>query len=265
MMIAGLLLLAASPLWSAPAASQPALRTIAVLPFIPTDGSSPREGWSISVKLTSKLDSRIFVRSISWGVLSQLMDERNLDKKRLSDPAILQEIGRLLEVQGVIAGEFSTEGPTALAHPKMVHVETGQTRRAPSMEFARDFPTPLPLPRFAVEPPVIDEDEALEMRDSPADNLCDGVHDRVDELEKGILDLKARYWALQLRRGVSMAGLKFNPGSTITDPELKKEFYGRMRAWMQEAIIPELTPIESKQFAEADEQAIYLARLCAIL
>lgn len=264
MIAAGLLLLAASPLWGAPAAL-PAYRTVAILPFIPTDDSSPREGWSISVKLTSKLDERVFVRSISWKALSQLMEERNLDKKRLSDPAVLREIGRLLEVQGVITGEFSTQGPTAVAHPKIVHVETGKTRRTPSMEFARDFPTPLPLPAFAVEPPVIDEDEALEMRDSPADNVCDGVHDRVDELEKGILDLKARYWALQLRRGVSMAGLKFNPGSTITDPELKKEFYGRMRAWMKEEIIPELTPIESKHFAEADEEAIHLARLCRIL
>lgn len=254
----GLGLIAPAPI----SASHP-LPRIAVLPLAPEDGGDPREGWGIAVKMTSRLEGRASVLAVSWPELNRLMEENGLDKRRFQEPATLGEIGRQLNVQAVISGGFSARGSRATARLRLVSVATGAVVKSATWSLERDVL--VPAPELFVEPPVLDEDKALAMRDSVSDDPCDGALDRVDTLEKSILDLKARYWALQLQRGVAMRGLKFNPGSTITDPALKKEFYGRMKAWMSQEVIPELTPTENKEFAEIDEKAIRLARRCGIL
>jgi len=248
------LLLSASPLSAA--------GRVALLPFVPNDGGDPREGLDLSAKLASRLGKGEAV-SLDWRSLGRLMEENGLDKKSLLDPATLRRIGRILSVDKVVIGGFSTQGGELAAQTRLVNVKTGEVSYAAQWRVARNIS--VPVPELSVEAPIIDGDESLDMRDSPSDTLCDGAAGHVDRLESHILDLKARYWALQLKKGVSMSTLKFNPGSTISDPELKGKFYARMGAWYKEEIVPELTPIESKVFAEFDEQAFQLARQCAIL
>lgn len=152
----------ASPLWSQ--TSGATLREVAVLPFIPIDGSDPGDGWSISLKLIPRLNSRLSVRAVNWKTLNQLMEKNKLDKKRLRETAFLREIGRLLGVDGVVTGEFSTRGRYLIARPQIIHCQTGEVARGPELQIARDLIAPPPA-RPSAEPSVVEEDDSLALGD----------------------------------------------------------------------------------------------------
>lgn len=237
---------------------------VAVLPFMPADASHPSEGWGVAIKFQSRIEGRYAVVSVDWRSLDRLMDEHGLDKKRVLDPAQLAAIGKALRVDGVISGSFVTTGNDSLARPLLVSVASGRSQKGSEFRVARDIN--VPVPGFFVDPPSIPLEDLPDLRDSMVDyHPCMDAGVIIDDLERRILDLKARYWASQLSKGVNMSAIKFNPGSTITDPGLKREFYARMKAWTLQEHIPELSPTEIKEFAEADEEAIRLARLCGIL
>lgn len=239
-------------------------KSVAVLPLLPEQGADPREGWALSVKMISKMDGGLKVHALDWTDLSELMEAKGLDKKGLRDPAVLKKLGEHLKVDSVLSGRFSVRGKQAFYHPRLTDVRSGKSVWAREQRVARDVV--VAVPQFKIEPPVLDPENALAMRDAPSDyEACAGAGERVDAMENQIMDLKARYWALQLSRGVSYKGIKYNPGSTISDPFLRKAFYGRMKAWMKQDVIPELTPHETIQFAQIDEEAFRLARSCGIL
>ncbi|MBI4678805.1 MAG: hypothetical protein HY748_14600 [Elusimicrobia bacterium] len=239
-------------------------RRVAVLPLLPSDGSHPREGVGLAVKLASRLERDYEVVTLDWRSLAEVMDEHGLDKSRLADPAVLAQVGRALRVDGVVSGRFAAGPASTVAHPVLVSVRTARAKKGRSWATARDVV--VEAPDFFVDPPDFGEDDLPDLKDAMRDySPCDDAGARVDEFERRILELKARYWAVQLSRGVDMRTLKFNPGSTITDPDLKREFYGRIKQWTLQPTVPELSPVEIKQFAEGDEQAIRLARRCGIL
>ena len=249
----GLLLLALA----APAAAQ----TLLVLPLKPLGGGNPDEGARLARKLAARAEGRAFVTSLDWAELSREMDRLGLDKRAVGEPEGQRRLGAALEADAVLAGDFRPRGGQAVVNARLVSVKTGRVARAPEWVVERDLSVPVPAPD--IEAPVLPEEG---LRDSLADrHPCDGAASRVDDLERHILDLKARYWALQLRRGVGMRGLKFNPGSTITDPDLKREFYTRLKAWHAQAVIPELSPIEVHELGKTDLEALKLARACGIL
>ena len=121
----------------------------------------------------------------------------------------------------------------------------------------------VPVPGFFVAAPPMPSGPS-ELRDAPSDTFCADASNRVDRLESEILDLKARYWAARLKRGLSLAGLKINPGSTITNPSLKHNFYERMKYWYELDRVPELTPSELKRFVSIDGKAYTLYRECGV-
>lgn len=236
-------------------------QSLLVLPLRPEAGGKPAEGFLLAGKVAARAEGRSFVTTLDWAELAETMDRLGLDKRSLAEPETLRRLGAALEVDAVLGGTFRPRGGQAAVRATVVSVRTGRMARAPEWILERDLTVPVPVPEL--DAPVIGEEG---LRDSLADaSPCDGAMDRVDELERHILDLKARYWALQLRRGVGMKGLKFNPGSTITDPDLKREFYGRLKAWHAQDVIPELSPIEVQEFAENDLKALKLARRCGIL
>ena len=239
-------------------------RRVAVLPFLPALGADPAEGWRLAVKLLPHLGSGREVLALDWRALSRVMEEHRLDKRKLANPAELRRLGKILDVEAIVGGSFKAEGMISVAKAFLLNIKTGESE--PAGEWRMDRDLVVAPPRFSIEPPVLDMEDSLAMREGSSDyDPCESAHDRVDAMERRILDVKARYWALQLSRGVAYRTIKFNPGSTISDPDLMKEFYQRMKQWGGQAIIPELSPLESKQFAETEEKAFNLARQCAIL
>ncbi len=247
---------------AAPGNAEP-IERVAVLPFAPDDASPPREGWVIAAKLAARGEGRRFITTVNWKSLGRLMDDNGLDRRRLRESAVVREIGRILKVDAVVSGSFVTRGGEWIVKASFVNVETGRVAGSRKRLLSKDVI--VSVPELVVDAPVFEEGEGL--RDALADfpSPCDGAAGRVDALEKSILDLKARYWALQLKGGLDLRSLTYNPGTIITDPELKRLFYTRMKQWYAQDTIPTLHPTEAKTFAKIDERAFRLARDCGIL
>ncbi len=249
---------------------------VAVLPFEPADGGSPRDGWNISEKLVTQLVRTGKVQAIERSMLRHLLSEHRLGLSGAIDPATLKKLGRVLSADAIVMGSFTTLGNEVEVNARLVNTETGVILAASERRADRDwFDLPslfIPAPRFTVPPPTIVSEEELmpasmsmaSLRDAVADEDCEDAAGRVDRLENEILDIKARYWAMQLRKGVDFASLKKNPGSTISDPELKQQFYDRMNAWYKMKDVPALSPVEVKRMVAKDGDAYTLHSRCRL-
>lgn len=262
------------------AAKNAGLGRVAVLPFTPADGSSAKDGWNIAEKLTTQIVRLGKVQAVERSMLSRLMEEHHLAQTGLVDQAALKRMGKVLSVEAIVTGSFVTLGRETMLNARLIDIETGVIMAAVERQVEREWfdasQTGLaaghlaaalwvPAPEFTVEAPPIPEGSFLELRDAPSDEVpCERAAERVDDMEREILDLKARHWAARLKEGVASTQLKVNPGSTITDPELKKEFYSRMKYWYGRDSVPELSPSEVRRFVSVDEQAYSLYRECGI-
>jgi hypothetical protein len=222
------------------------------------------------------------LQAVERSFLRKLVEEHSLGRSGILDPLTLRKVGKVFGVDGVITGSFVTLGSEALLNARFINVETGMILAAEECRVDREWLDPLglrvqaaesqegsfdvPAPPFFVPPPDLDGWPKAEgqLRDAPSDDPCEDASERVDRLESTILELKARYWALRLKKGVSGRSLTSNPGSTITDPELKKQFYDRMRFWFQRNDVPELTPAEVKRFTAIDQRAFTLHHGCGM-
>ena len=261
------------------AARKAGMARVAVLSFIPADGSSANDGWNLAEKLTTQVVRAGQVQTVERSLLKKLLEEHGLGKTGLLDPFTLKKLGKVFSVEGVITGSFVTVGAETVVQARLINIETGVIVLASEGRVEREgfeawnpaagFKTAqaslwVPVPELIVEAPSFAEGEMLALRDSVSDESCANAAERVDALNKNILDLKARYWALRLKNGLSLTSLKHNPGSEISDPLLKREFYGRMKAWYTQEEIPALTPSEVKRFVDVDSQAFGLYGKCGV-
>jgi hypothetical protein len=76
------------------------------------------------------------------------------------------------------------------------------------------------------------------------------------------LELKARYWASELRKGFSPYAVTRNPGSEISDPALKARFYAALKSWFDRPYAPELSRAEFERMRAEDARAAALADRC---
>lgn len=94
---------------------------------------------------------------------------------------------------------------------------------------------------------------------------CRNAADRVDGLEESILDLKARYWAIQFRNGIALDNLVSNPGDVIVDRGLRARFFARLRSYYSsKARISALSADEVRQFVAIDGAAFSLHAACGL-
>lgn len=285
------------------AALEAGLERVAVLSFAPADGSSRAEGAGLTERLTTELARLGKVVVVERGMLDSLMREHYLGASGALDARSLAGVGRLLQAQAVVTGSFSTLGNTVELDARIVRVETGavlaaRTDTIERLRYGRDDVIP---EGDAIDPreaaaevrafqdgrpylagtAVSEEASAavqdslwsgsglpvpagLDLRDAPGGGECAGAARRVDALQAGILDLKARYWAAQLsRKDFKMEDVKVKPGSLITDRALKMKF---LRS-LQEAYRlppPPLTLAQIKRFIEADSASFALHRRCGL-
>ena len=251
------------------AAQRAHIARVAVLPFVPADGSSPKEGWNISEKLVTQLVRQDRVQAVERSLLRALMEEQRLGRTGIVDAETIKRIGKVFAVDGVVTGSFVSMGNETMVNARLIDVQTGLIIAAAERKTDREWfdslglqtaapeadPWPVDVPRLEIEAPFT----PVELRDQDS---CEDAARRVDRLERSVLDLKARYWAGWLRKGGRLSQLKFNPGTTINDPELRREFYRRMQAWYDAGQPPELTPAEVQRFVDHDQRAFALHREC---
>ncbi|MFH1620286.1 MAG: FlgO family outer membrane protein [bacterium] len=260
------------------AAGSAGIERVAVLPFVAADGSSAKDGWNISEKLITQVVRVGQVQAVERSLLRNVMEEHHLAQTGMIDPNMLKKIGKVFSVEGIVTGSFVTLDEKVVVNARLINVETGVIIAAVERQADREWFDAtgsdrsdsrlaslwVPVPEFTVEALSLPPEVSSELRDAPTDNSCEGASERVDRMESRILDIKARYWADQLKKGASLAGLKANPGSTISDPSLKKAFYDRMKYWYGLENVPALTPSELQRFFSIDGKAYSLYRECAV-
>ena len=252
---------------------------VAVMPFVSADGSPSKEGWNISERLVTQLAQTGRVQAVERSMLQKLLEEHHLGEAGVLDQATLKGLGKMASADAIVTGSFFTSGARVVIDARLVNVETGLIVGACEREVDRDGLDPaasdlfgpaagqtlyVPPPEFIADVPRIEPDEAAGLKDAVAADPCAGAEDRADALEEQVLDLKARYWALQLRQGVDASRLKSNPGSTISDPRLRRRFYERLKDWHEQPVIPGLTEEETRRFVAADGKAYALHERCGI-
>lgn len=272
-------------------AARAGIARVAVMPPASVDGSDPAEGRIVAERLVTAFAADGRVKVVERAALASVMDEHRLGVTGAVDRRGLARLGGLLQAEAVVTGTFATLGPTVEVHLRLVRLETGEVLAARDATLKREWlsgtllgmPVHSPLstqdavadvlafqreeglaPR---EPaPSLEAASAVEdpsaLRDALAPDSCRDAGRRIDALEASVLDLKARHWAVQVRRrGSSARGLPVQPGEVISDPALRGRFYELLKAAV-ERDAPSLGVSEIKRFIAADGEAYRLHALC---
>jgi len=261
---AALLALLAAPAESAPlretarrlgaGAQDKSVESVAVLALEARGSASARDGERLAEKLVEELVRLGRVRVVERSRLPDLMAERHLAESG----GLKGSQTRLQAADAVVTGALTLRGKTMKVSTRLVHAETGEILAAAeeTVAWENDAKSPTEVAEIGVE--------SEELRDAPNDEDCSNAEARVDRIEGSILDLKARDWAGRLRQGVSPYGPTHNPGSSISDPELKKRFDETLRDWYYRSETPTLTPREMERFQREDARALEIIRRCGL-
>lgn len=264
---------------------------VAVLPFRPSDGSQSREGRMLADRLAVRLAQQDSLTVVERSSLEDIMKEHYRGQVGAFDEKKLAGLGRLLQAQAVVVGSFVGVGRKVELQLRLVALESGailaaaelRLRREPSWELPGLFSatTPITAGDAAAEALAYQRGESLfawSRAESPKPALqraSQGLRDpasgarscrdyarRADELQRGVLELKARYWAAQTRRRtVSAKTLRVQPDSMISNPALRERFLELMRRHAA-APGPSLSEAEVRRFVAADGEAFGLLASC---
>jgi len=239
---------------------------VAVLPFHPLDDSHKDQGRYLAEKLTTYLAQTGKVKVVERALLEDLQTEHHLAQSGALNPDQLARLGRMLQAQAVVIGSFVSIGSTIELNARLIHLESGiilaagrkrikgRLRIPPSdkIEGVIEFQWGTPeAPRKTFTP-------------APAQQQvdCRSSDERINSLIGSIVELKARYWANEVRRAKLPRSALYKPVQAIPDPALKVRFYNLVEIAAHNKSNP-LTETEMKRFQKADREAFILNLQCA--
>ncbi|MFH1725508.1 MAG: FlgO family outer membrane protein [Elusimicrobiota bacterium] len=271
------------------AGAKAGIERLAVLPFVPLDGSAASEGLALSERLTTWIAYYGKMEVIERTLLPAILREHSLRLTGALDTRKRGRIGRVLEVKAVVTGSFSILKDAIEVNARLVDIETGVVLGARNVRLrkrlledpARARPREASVPRAARlayvdgrqpgaerssrflpgAPAVFSfEGEDAPLRAAAAADSCDGAAERIDSLQASILGLKARHWAHELRKA-GLPARSVKPDTLMRDPLMR----GRFRRLLERAIesdAPPLTAPETERFIPADAEAFLLHLRC---
>lgn len=239
------------------------IKSVAVLPFLPLDDSPSSEGRVIAERLTNGIARRGGVRVVERGLLPSVFDEHHIGRSGAMDKARLARVGAMLQAQAVVVGTFLYDGRKAEIHARLVELETGavlaartlraKARRVPRRAVHLALPGLVPRPTGRARVPA----------SKPAGrDGCADARTRMDSLMRGVIGLKARHWAGEIRaHGLSRKVVEARLGASFPEPTAREIFVGLLRTAVSEAPRP-LDPEESRRLTRADSEAFLLRLRC---
>jgi TolB-like protein len=235
---------------------------VAILPFQVIGGKGSTSGRIVSERLVAPMMNGGEVEVVERAMLESVMREQQLQFSGVVDARSVKEIGKILNVDAVITGTvIALKDDRVEVNARLIDTESAKVLFAGETRMEQDWNESMfddaawggasawpPLPNFD-----------LASNASAADWGCMGATDRVDELERSVMDLKARFWASKLREGLDGATLKRNPGSEIRNPEIRAAFYKDLRA---QAAGPGLSAEEISKLKDALKNIQHLNDAC---
>lgn len=228
-------------------------RRVAVLPFQVIGGRGATSGRIVSERLLSPMLADGSVEVVERAMLETVMREQQLQYSGLVDARSVKAIGRILNVDAVVTGTvISLRDDRVEVNARLIDAENARILFAAEARVDRDWNESLfdDAAWSSLFPPL----PSMEMTQAAAMGWeCERTERSADDLERGLVDLKARFWAEKLREGLDGASLKRNPGSEIRNPEIRAEFYERLAERSSQAASP-LSAEEREQLRQGLQQ-----------
>lgn len=215
-------------------------RRIAVLPFAGLSGGRSESGPLLYKRVTDRLADEGGVTIVERNLLEKALKERRLGHEGRIDPRQVMQAGRLLGVDAILVGTYAPlprdriELNLMLIDVKTARVLGASSQRVPKKRqedpMAAGFSWIVPPPRLESAGPHYSSSGHGEAWGRRMSGGCAGWEGKIDALQEGVVELKARYWASRLRdKDFSPRRSTRNPGSDIRDIGLRQRFYGRLR------------------------------------
>lgn len=236
---------------------------LAILPFVSIGGKGSTSGRIVSERLVGPLTNEKAIEVVERALLESVMHEQRLQVSGIVDSRSVKELGKVLNADAIVTGTVMTlkdDRVEIIAH--LIDAETAKVISVASAKVEQDWSESLfdesswasmslpSLPSFDLASPA-----------TAGDWDCGRAQETVDELERSLVDLKARFWAQKIREGLSGNSLKRNPGSEIRNPEIRAKFYERLRA-RHAAGDSGLDEHEKSQMKDLMEKVSRLNKIC---
>ncbi|MBI5211267.1 MAG: hypothetical protein HY927_14940 [Elusimicrobia bacterium] len=257
------------------AALRLAKKRAAVVAFSGVTGRESLSGAVVSQRLAQRLLAVGEVDVVERELLDRALEARTGAARRLTS-AMAVALGKDVGVDAVITGTvLELRDGRIEVHARMIETGTGKVLAASSGRVDKDWsnfaddpaPWDMPVPPMpSLEgAPVVNVSWSPEKGREVSAMDCPSARRKIHEMERGMTDVKARFWAIKLKdRDFSVASLKRNPGSEIADPQLKEFFYSRLRYWHQEDYVPGLTREEYDAFSKYQKLLERIANYCGV-
>ena len=236
---------------------------IAILPFRTMNGGESSAGRIVSERLVGPLMADGTVEVIERTLLESVTSELRLQVSGLMDPSSVRELGKILNVDALVVGTVMTlKNDSIEIHARLLDAETAKILTAATAKVEKDWSESM-FEDFTWGlslPPMPNFDLATTANAGGFD--CSRAGETVDELERSIVDLKARYWAAKLRDGLLSSSLKRNPGSEIQNAGIRAQFYTRLRERYAETIWSPLTDAELAKIKDSLSRISHLNDTC---
>lgn len=212
---------------------------ISVLGFTPKTGVDRSEADYISEKTGACLAGRERPALIERALLEKVLKESRLSASAGGDAERNKEPSDIFLVDAVVTGTVFAAGKKLKVLTRLIEVRTGRVLLAVQSEAEREWSQYLESPELLTEwDPADWALPPLDLRDSVLDEgkaRCAERKLRLAEMNAGLVDAKARHWAAKMKEpGFSVRGLTRNPGTEITNPELKARFYKLLGAYYRD-------------------------------
>ena len=244
-----------------------AIRKIAVLEFSARGGAGRGDAEYAAEKIGLHLAGSRKTALIERALLERILKETRLSSAAGGSGSKAELLSNILSLDAVVTGAVFPDGENLKVLARLIDLKTGRVLLAAEADAGR-LPPALPDGDFAgMEPPAVPFPELpaewsdlrpaasrAEFRDALADNekvSCGSRRRLADRLNSELVDAKAQYWALRLKApGFSRAGLKRNPGSEISDPEVKARFYRLLAGYFERGAA---APADTEKMAAVSE------------
>jgi TolB-like protein len=228
---------------------------IAVVPFQVIGGKGSTSGRIVSERLVGPLTADGDVEVVERSMLESVMREQRLQATGAVDARSVKELGKILNVDALIMGTvIALKDDRVEVNARLIDAESAKVLFAAEIKTEQDWNESLFDDASwggTPWPPVPSFDLATDA--AAAELGCGSNSETVDDLERSLVDLKARFWAQKLREGLSGAALTRNPGSEIRNPEIRAQFYKSLKM-QTSAVGPDLTDAEIAHMKETMER-----------
>ena len=240
---------------------------VAILPFQNVGKKNALAGGVISEKLVTAVMERGGLEVVERTLLASVLREQRLMHSGAVDAGSIKELGRILGVDALVAGtvmelrdgRFEVNSRLIdTQSARILGVAAAKVEKEWAESFFDDFSAEPALPSwgsFQASGPAYGAEAG--------EPDCGRAAEDMDDLDRAVLDIKARYWAGRLKdRDIARGSLKKNPGSEIHNELTRQEFYRVLRAHYDDPGMPRVTAGEFQRLVETQKTIDRVAETC---